>query len=182
MSVFSLLAITLAAASVTLLYYCWRQSRSHPLLTLLGWILLAASVPLWAISHGIIFAVCFALLALSPLAWLLVVLNRQNKPLKAAPGRPRLPLNFGAAAKALPKHLVLALATIPLAGLTAMQSTTLVTGLLPWARVDLMALGIYIMPVVWAGFSFWVLADSRWWRPILVMVAIVALCSWGIYR
>lgn len=178
---FSLLAIIFAAASVTLLYYCWRQPHSNPLLTACAWLLLAASVPIWAISHGIIFAVCFALLFLSPLAWLVVVFNQQQKPARVAPEKPRQAVAFGAAVKALPKHAVLALAAIPLAGVTAMQATTVLTGMLPWGRVDLMALGIYTMPVVWGSLSFWVLADSRWWRPVLAMIGISTVCSWGIY-
>lgn len=181
-SVFSLVAFLLSLASLALLYYCWRQSAAQPLFTVLAWLMMAATFALWIQGNGVIFGVCFALIVLSIQAWALIVFLHRPRAKKNIPTRARVAIDWQAAVKLLPAQMGFFIASVPLAGLAAMQLTTVATGWLSWSRVDLMALGIYTMPVVWGGLSFWVLADTRWWRPCIALVLICVVCSWGIYR
>lgn len=179
---FSLFAFLLSFASLALLYLCWRESTVRPLLTLLAWLMMVASVPLWMIGSGVIFGVCLALIAISLQAWTLILVMHRPQTRKQWPTQPSAALHWRRGLRLLPAQTGLLLVSVPLAGLAAMQLTTIVTGWLPWHRVDLMALGIYTMPLVWGALSVWALADSRWWRPVVALVLICAVCSWGIYR
>lgn len=179
---FSLFAFLLSLASLALLYFCWRQSASRPLLVLLAWLMMAAAVPLWVLGNGVIFGVCFAFVAIPLQAWAVIVLINRPQAKKDLATQVSTCINWRRGLKLLPAQIGLLVVSVPLAGLAAMQLTTIVTGWLPWSRVDLMALGIYTMPLVWGAFSFWALADSRWWRPAIALLLICAISSWGIYR
>lgn len=176
----SLVAFFIGLASLILLYYCWRKAKPVPYLVTLSWLLALLSVVLWVLSHNLIFGVCFALIALSLQAWFLIALNSEKRAPKNEKRLPRTSIHWDGL-KALPKHLGRAVSVVPLSGVSAMQLTTVTTGWLPWHSVNLMALGIYIMPLAWGALAYWSVTDTLWWRPVAANVAVIGVCSWAIY-
>lgn len=188
-----------------------RMPRSRLITWVPAWALIFVSAPLWSFAHGLEFGVCYAVIALALLAWGLIGVSAatgaagaagagsskggNNGANKSAGGLackssnvvasmaalPVQSLNLRAGVQALPHQLWVFLVAVPLAGFTAIKVTVALTILLPWHAVDLMAFGIYAMPMVWGLAAFWACMDSKIWRPALcfVVMSAVAMAAVG---
>lgn len=182
---FSVLGFLSSALGIYLLYRAW-QGQIHKFrgAAICGaWLFVALSIYLWSQAHGAEFGVCYSLIVVALQSWGLISFTRDkrrkggNQPYFAAQS-----LAIGSAARALPVQALLFISAVPLAGLCAMLFTVVSTMLLPWDKVNLMALGIYTMPVVWGGAAYWALADSKRWRPALTFVLVSVVAALIIYR
>ena len=169
------------------LFFCWQQKQAvaaKRLLLGLSWLAIVFSLYLWSLPFGGEIGICYALMVLSLQAWALIWITEKNtssRQSKTQAGKITLPvkLNWPAGIKAIPKSGLLLFACIPLAGFASLQLLVVLTVQLPIAKVDSMALGAYLMPVVWGCAAYWVCADKKMMRPVLVLLVISAL-SYGI--
>src|SRR5690554_2212304 len=182
--IYALLALVMGATAIALLYCFWQQPQSSPAKKLgvsFAWLLIVLTIPFYSVVHGVIFGVCYAAIALSLQVWLWLWWRREVRPSKPEPSLDRQPLALAAGWRALPRQLLLVIMVLPLSGVAALQLTTLLTDNLPWQKVNIIALGVYLMPVLWALFAFWSTAASRRWQPLSALLLICALGTWHIY-
>ncbi|WGL16553.1 hypothetical protein PVT68_17545 [Microbulbifer bruguierae] len=161
-------ASLLSSAGVLGLYGSWRNwSLLQRWGTLAGWSLLLLSGFLWAGSAASIeLGLCYALLALTACAWLLVGYNREQRPQRPsalAAGKLRWPT-----LPTLGKHLLLLLAAVPLAGAAALYGSTALATALPWQQGNALSFAMLLAPVLWGCGAYWQCADSRPLRPAAV--------------
>ena len=185
-------AFLLSMTGVIWLYAIWRR-RAFTLGTFRGlqviaaWFLIAVAGWCWIHAYGAEFGVSYTLIVLALQAWLVITLTYKRKRLSQSAANQTQPpqrhtsLAFAYGARALPKQLLIALVAIPLAGLAAMLVTVVSTMLLPWENVNLIALGIYTMPIVWGAAAYWACADSKLWRPAISLILISLLTGGLIY-
>ncbi|MFV8783251.1 hypothetical protein ACNKU7_12590 [Microbulbifer sp. SA54] len=172
-----LLASLLTSAGVLCLYGSWRNwSPLRPWGTPAGWGLLLASGFAWALSAASIeLGVCYALLALTAVAWLFVGINRERRPERAQTvaaatvALPRLP--------AVAKQLLLLVAVVPLAGAAAMYASTALAAFLPWQQGNALVFAMLLAPVLWGCAAYWQCADSRPLRPAVTMLVLLAVSA-----
>lgn len=184
--VLSLLGFLSSALGIAILYLGWQRKirHFHGAILCAAWLLVALSIYLWSLAHGAEFGVCYAFITLALQSWGLIATTR-DKRLKTS-RKIQLPLQPLALSKqglqALPKHLWILISAVPLAGVSAMLLTVVSTALLPWQKVNMVALGIYTMPLVWGAAAYWACADSKPWRPAITFVLVGALAALIIYR
>jgi len=179
-----LIAFVLTFIGVSILHRCWRQRQlaRRSLQQLGGWILLVTAMAAWIAAQGPEFGVCFALINVTIMAWLLIAWHNRHPvaPTHEIP-KPIQSLHWAKALRALPYQIMLTASVILLSGASAMFSTVVITQLLPWQNVNLIALGIYVMPIVWGVFAFYLCFSTRVWRPIAVITLIGAISAMLIY-
>lgn len=183
--VLSLLAFLCSAVGITILYRAWqRKIRNYHGVALCGaWLLVALSIYLWSVAHGPEFGVCYAFITLALQSWALIALTRDKRVKEnRTPQLPQQPLALTNGLQAIPKQALVLVTAVPLAGASAMLFTVVTTSLLPWQSVNIVALGIYTMPVIWGLAAYWACADSKLWRPALTFAIISAVAALIIYR
>jgi hypothetical protein len=183
--VLSVLGFLSSAVGVLILHRAWqRQIPKFRGAAISGaWLFVALAIYLWSLAHGAEFGVCFALIALALQSWSLITFTRDSR--RRHNGEPAFkpkPLALASGIRALPMQSLLFVSAVPLAGLSAMLFTVVTTMLLPWDKVNLMALGIYAMPVVWGAAAYWAIADSKRWRPALTFILVSVIAALIIYR
>ena len=165
------LATATGFAGVLSLYRSWRLPLPKPThWRRLGWILLMLSLIAWLWAQPVEFAVCFALTVPALLAWLWIGWAspdrqpaRDTKLEQRTLNWPRITL--------LGEQLLKLVISVPLAGLVSALLSFTVTDLLPWEAVNRLVTGVLMMPAFWGLASYWVLADTRLWRPTLALIA-----------
>lgn len=176
----ALLGTFLGAAGVAGLYSSWRKfPLSGPLVVGLSWGLLAISLWAWCRSAGVEFGTSYAFLALSLLGGVAVLLNfemRQRKQSRVYETRAVVvdPRSWW-------RHITLFLLAVPVAGVAAVFATVWLCSLLPWQAPNEMALAVLLAPALWGLAAYWICADSRPFRPALVMLALIAVPALILY-
>lgn len=181
----SVLGLLSSAVGVFILHRAWqRQIPKFRGAAISGaWLLVALSIYLWSLPHGAEFGVCYALITLALQSWGLIAFTRDSRRRRhREPAFKTKPLAMASGVRALPMQALLFVSAVPLAGLSAMLFTVVTTMLLPWDRVNLMALGIYAMPVVWGAAAYWAIADSKRWRPAATFILVSVIAALIIYR
>lgn len=183
--VLSLLAFISSAFGIAILYSAWqRKIRNYHGVALCGaWLLVVLSIYLWSVAHGAEFGVCYAFITIALQSWALIVLTRDKRVKESrTPQLPQQPLALINGLQAIPKQALVLITAVPLAGVSSMLFTVVTTSLLPWQSVNIVALGIYTMPVIWGLAAYWACADSKLWRPALTFATIGAVAALIIYR
>ncbi len=163
------LATATGFAGVLSLYRSWRLPAPKPThWRRLGWILLMLSLIAWLWAQPVEFAVSFTLTVPAVLAWLWISWAsadpqpaRDTKLEKRTLNWPRL--------TTLGQQLLKLAISVPLAGIISALFSFAATDLLPWEPVNRLVAGVLMMPVFWGLASYWVLADTRLWRPTLTL-------------
>lgn len=183
--VFSLLALLSSALAIAILYCGWQRkiTHFHGAAICGAWLLVALAIYLWSVAHGPEFGVCYALITLALQSWALIAITRdtRTRAVRIPPLAPQ-PLAVINGLRAIPKQVLVLVTAVPLAGVCAMLFTVVTTSLLPWQKVNIVALGIYTMPVVWGAAAYWACADSKLWRPAITFITIGAIAALIIYR
>lgn len=181
----SVLGFLSSALGVYILHRAWtRQIAKFRGAAICGaWLFVGFAIYLWSLAHGAEFGVCYALIALALQSWTLITFTRDKR--RKSIREPNLktrPLALTNGFRALPAQALLFISAVPLAGVSAMLFTVVTTMLLPWDKVNLIALGIYAMPVVWGAAAYWAIADSNRWRPALTFILVSVIATLIIYR
>ncbi len=163
------LATATGFAGLLSLYRSWRLPAPKPThWRRLGWILLMLSLIAWLWAQPVEFAVSFALTVPAVLAWLWISWAsadrqpaRDTKLEKRTLNWPRL--------TTLGQQLLKLAISVPLAGIISALFSFAVTDLLPWEPVNRLVTGVLMTPVFWGLASYWILADTRLWRPTLTL-------------
>lgn len=172
-----IVASLLSGAGLLGLYGSWRNWRGLQRWgTAAGWSLLLVSVVVWARSAASVeLGITYSLLALTACAWILVGHNRKVRPHKVL-SQPAVKIALPSLPTAL-KHLLLLVATVPLAGAMALYSSTALVTLLPWQQGNALVLAMLLAPVIWGCVAYWQCADSRPLRPALTSIALLAVSA-----
>lgn len=179
--VFTVAGILLASIATVCLYRGWRVKNAQhdtkaTLFTLAGWLLMPASVYAFSIASGVRFAVAFTTIAVCLSAWILIAKTRAQRQRIRERVKQRQALNWRAAVKGVAPQLTTAIALIPVCGTLAAFVTVGITQLLPFERVNNIALGIFTMPLVWAGLALWYMAEPNRIR-LYLCGSLLAACS-----
>ncbi|UZJ43989.1 hypothetical protein OOT55_15205 [Marinimicrobium sp. C6131] len=171
------LATATGFAGVLSLYRSWRLPLPKPThWRRLGWILLVLSLIAWLWAQPAEFAVCFALTVPALLAWLWIGWASPDRQPARDTKLEQRTLNWPRL-RVLGEQLLKLVISVPLAGLASALFSFAVTDLLPWEAVNRLVTGVLMMPVFWGLASYWVLADTRLWRPTLVLITTGALSA-----
>ena len=174
---YDVLALLLCVAGVVLLRLSWRRQRTALVCT--GWLLLVLSPVVWSGSAGGEFGVSYALLALSIVAWLLIVFNVERQPVKA--------VNGAVDTATLPAttrwhKLGTFLVAGPLAGIASLLACALLVGLASDAdsRGNSMVLTAFVFPLAWAAAVVWVCAGDRLARTAGALLVVSVIAALGL--
>lgn len=178
-----LIAPLVAGIGIGLLLLGWqgRLPRLQVGYKPVGWACIAATPWLWHLSYGWRFAIAFAVLTVMSVALLIIYLQREVRPNAAIKGQRRQPVKLKQAVAGGVRQLWRAGIALPLAGSTSMLATVAATRYLPWSNVNIIALGVYTMPLVWGALAYWSLADTRSWRPPAGLLALSVLAYLLLY-
>ena len=178
-----LIAPLVAGIGIGLLLAGWqgRLPRFQQSYKPAGWACIAATPWLWHLTYGWRFAIAFAVLTVMSVALLIIYSQREVRPSAAIKRQGRQPVKLKLAASGAVRQLWRAGIALPLAGCTSMLVTVAVTRYLPWSSVNIIALGVYTMPLVWGALAYWSLADTRAWRPPAGLLALSALAYLLLY-
>lgn len=175
-------AFALSLLGLSLLFVSWRSiSTMKGWFILLAWLTIIAAAYTWTLPGSVEFGICYAMIAISLQAWSLVVFGQSGAQPEKRLVVPVKPIEWPAVFRSIPRQFVTFCIAVPLAGLAAVQSTVVATLWLPWNTVNVMALGIYLMPVVWGVYAYWACMARARWLPALVLSLVVAGCSFLIY-
>ncbi|MFT6897114.1 MAG: hypothetical protein ACJA13_001520 [Paraglaciecola sp.] len=145
---------------VVIVFRHWHHARRRKaLILLLGWSMIASGVIPFCYAAGAEFGIIYWLCSLAIAPWLITIFNLVRKGALQVDKRPcqPLPLNI----KSWGKHLVVFLLVVPLAGVSAILTSVLLTSYYPASRVNTMVSAVYIMPLVWGAAAYWLSAASR---------------------
>lgn len=165
-------------AGLVFLLLSWQNKtdRAQNQVVAFAWFIIAISIYLWTIAYGSEFGVCYGFISIALQAWILVLYQHKTngKPNKtrAFKAMVKTQVNWTAGLKSLPKVSLILLAVIPLSGFASMQVLAGLTALLPGEKVNSMALGVYLLPVLWGIFAYWVCAAQNLARPVISLVTI----------
>jgi hypothetical protein len=157
-----------------LLHLSWRRATpNRTVTTAIGWLFLVGSLALWVSAAGAEYAPIFAILALPFAAWLLagVSQERRERPLTTLTRRSLR----GPELASFLNHLGLFAAVVPLAGIVASLTTTVLIRWWPGEAVNNVAIGVLLMPVIWGLLAFWVCATERRLRTLSLLAGLGVL-------
>lgn len=171
-----LIALLASIATVSLIYWSWRQSR-WDWLALPGWGLALASLLLWSWALGPEFGVSYAVIIFVCLTWVAVLLasrtGASNNPPAQRPFRSlALPDS-----RNLFKHGSLFLLSVPASGLLSLLLTVALVNLAPWSLLTKLAVAVFAFPIFWGMLSSWVCAQQSPIRPALALGGLGVLGS-----
>lgn len=169
--------IVAALAGVACLYLSWRGVlRKGGWPVPLGWALIGLSIYLWVRAQGGEFGTAFALLVMPLFAWAVIGFAVE---LRSAARRTRdpEPATNGPGGHRWAYHAGMLLLTVLLSGAAALLGASALGGLLPWEPVDAMVFAAYLMPVLWGVAAFWVSADPKVYRPVVVLAVLILSSS-----
>tara|TARA_R110002012_G_scaffold273686_1_gene459754 strand:+ start:2209 stop:2766 length:558 start_codon:yes stop_codon:yes gene_type:complete len=181
---YSIAAFVGSALAIGLFYRAWQSNqlafKRVAKLVALGFMLV--SLNLWVHEYGPELGVCYAVVAFSLQAWSWIFLARQriDKDIK----RIDFPFVKGLGMPGRVESvnaIIKILACVFLSAVCAMLVTVVWTTALSIGKVNLIALGIYSMPVLWGAAAYWLCADSKLWRPVLVLSGLSVLSYISIY-
>lgn len=164
------IALCCTLAGTVLLFLSWRRKLlTLPFKVTTGWVLQLLGLYFWTSYSGIEFGLIYSLLALSVAAWVLVVLNHEQRPSRHDTPEPG---NTGQQGRwsVIRENLVLFIAAVPLAGVAAALLSVASVTPLPWSELNRWVLAVFTMPLLWGLLAYWACADSRPARPILGML------------
>jgi hypothetical protein len=147
-----------AFGGVALLRRAWRRERpGWP--TLLGWTLLAAAIPGWALCARWDKAAALALLVPSLVGYGFVAANRERRPARARPAKAatELPERSG---EAVWRGVARTLCAGPLAGAAAVLLAAAWGLKGPGSPPDRAALALLLAPLLWAAGLVWATTDA----------------------
>lgn len=176
---YTLLAIVCLLAAVALLFTSWRSAKGLALCNTCGWLLIALALVLWSLSQGAEFGISFSLLLLPLIAWAIITVNRDNRiqKVRVQPrerlGRPSI--------KAFFLHAWRLICCVLLSGLGSAFGFIGFATLLPLSPVNAIVLGVFVIPLVWGAAAYWLLADTKTWRPPVGILCIGAAGAAIIY-
>ncbi|MBD3587339.1 hypothetical protein HHX48_16505 [Salinimonas sp. HHU 13199] len=178
--------ILLTNIATICLYRGWlaegaNKSKASQGFTFAGWLLIPVSIYVSGLESGIRFAVAFAIITVCFSAWLLIVRARTQRHTGRERAKHRKALNWRAAAQGLIPQLLTAIALIPVCGTLAAFVTVGITHLLPFERVNNLALGIFTMPLIWAGLALWYMAETNRMRLYLCGSLLAACSAFSVY-
>lgn len=175
-----LAALVASLLGLGLLYQQWRGGgqRSTDAIRLVGGLgLLCVALGLWIAADGAEIGTSLWLLAIGPLAWVIVATTAPRGPVRsqaltpAVLGRP--------SAAVLGRQAARTAAVLPLAGAAAACSALALTTLLPWQVANRLSLAILAVPLLWGLAAYWLCADSKPARPLLSLTALLcASAAW----
>ncbi|AXR07408.1 hypothetical protein [Salinimonas sediminis] len=173
-----LAALLLTSVGLGILLAGWRGRlrRVQQWYKPVGWACIALSPWLWHTAYGWRFALAYWVLTVICCALLMTYLQRDIRPAINLKPRPRVAVPAAPIVRATGKHLLSAIVVLPLAGMVSMLSTVAVTRHLPWASVNIIALGVYLMPLWWGALAYWAMADTKRWRPPACLAMLGAVC------
>lgn len=169
-----IIAITIGATGSYLIYRGWKK---RSLIAILGWGSLIASLPIWMVAEGAEFGIVYGLSLPAIYAWLGIVSEHKwqkpkNLPLKLKGSEPirgkKIIVNF--------LHV---LYLFPLLMMTSIATTLFFITSLPFNETNQLALGIFVLPLLWAGLAFWYLAAKD--KRIAVIATIVCCIVSNLY-
>lgn len=161
--------INLSAMGV--LFLAWKTR--YRFLSGLALILACAAWILWTGRHGPEYATVYWFMTLTVFAWMTTFLNRDFKVVQAQAKPRRRTAKIGRSQ--LGRAFGQVMLAGPLAGLA---------GLLPWVLWAIEAPGVpanrivaavFLFILSWTLLTFWVLASSRPWKPILLIAGLIGL-------
>ncbi|MBC3766903.1 hypothetical protein [Neptunicella marina] len=173
----ALLSLLLSFTGVGCVFLSWKGQLKHPLLKWLGWMLTIVAAFSWMNVTSAEFSWAYATLAVSAAASVLVLSRLELK--KASNSKAKIEDKPGYQLRNLVPNLWLFIVAVPVAGIAALTVTPWVLSLFPLTSGNASVLGIYLLPVVWGGFSYWGCASQRRFFSHLI---IILIALFGAYR
>jgi hypothetical protein len=174
----AVLALSTSVAGVATLYASWRRPKGLTRLALpAGWLLLAASVPLWIRVGGAEFGTVFAMIAAAFGAWgAVAALGRE--PRRPAERRPQPRVACSRPGRdATWKTLARVGVAVPLAGAAGLLLSVLAVAGLPWVPADRYVGAIFMAPIVWGVLATWASLTAALARVALALAAVSAVSA-----
>ncbi|GEM_PF-1236261 len=181
----AIIAFIISFAGLIVLLLSWQNKSDQAKQTMIAfaWFVIGISIYLWTLASGPEFGLCYGFISVAFQAWVLVLYQQKtnSKPLKlrAAKVLVKSQINWAAGLKSLPRVGLILVAIIPLAGFASMQVLAGVTALLPGEKVNRMALGVYLLPILWGLFVYWVCGAQKLARPV-ISLAIISVISYSV--
>ncbi|MBC3765585.1 hypothetical protein [Neptunicella marina] len=170
-----LLATLLSLATVSGFYLSWKQQASRALWLSIG--LLVVSCIGWSYAAGWEYGLVYALCIPSMLVWLFIWQQRKSLGVnKAIPHSPAAKVS----AKLAASHMGRLLVVLIIQALISLLLTLVFCYLLPLEDVNRMALGIVLLPLVWALLSYQLLQSRFYWRSLSIQMVVGLLSAGGL--
>lgn len=175
MSTALLMALGLNTAGVLLLYRAWQAAgRARRALAAGGWALLALAFAAFARDSGMEFAGVYVAIATALLAWGLVGWSSELRTQRLRPARAAANAEAPPTRARSGRLLARVLLVGPLAGLAWMPLGLALTGILPGAPADRLALGFFALLLGWTLTSLWFATSARLAPPALACAGLAA--------
>lgn len=168
-----LLALIISCLAAGSLYASWR-SKQIELLNWIGWLLAFSSVYFWSIALGPEFGTVYALLIFTCVIWILVWRNRQEAK-RVNDARPVWHQLTRPSVVQVARNSALFVLAVPVTGLVSLMLSLVLVWFFPWTMLNKVTTAIFIMPLIWGGFSAWIIADSRLWLTALSSLGLLIL-------
>lgn len=165
------LAPGLLILGLALIYAGWR--RSHRVLSLAGWSLMACAIPALAYRWGWEFAVVYALGLPALLVWSCIAVEASVLPDKPARAKPSSPVNWQG--KLALRHALHGVVVLVAGLLLSVVATASVMQLLPLSPSASVAAAVLFLPTLWALFAWGYLATQYKGRAVLTSLLLVVV-------
>lgn len=168
------LAFILTIVGVLALRYAWADSARGRLPVFAGWSMLVLALPGWTAVAALDKAVALTMLAPSLVAFPVIAAGVEYKR-AGPPRRPRrdaaeLTAEFGRTRRLVSRTILAG----PVAALAASALGMAVCLRAPMGEADRLILGGFLVPLAWAVFAGWALADTRVGRVLTILGLVTA--------
>lgn len=169
----AIIGCALTCIGIAALFIAWRLKRRAPPITSGGWVLIVAGAASWSAAKGAEFGISFTLMTVALAAWALVLVNRDSRRQKVKP-HIRAPLQWPSA-RQIGLQVWRVFTLVFLSGLVSVALLVAIAKVLPLSDVNAMVLAALLSPLIWGAAGYWLLADSRQFRPpVFLLLAGVA--------
>lgn len=160
------LAVLFGVMGSYLLYISWK-GHSH-VLAVCGWSCMLATLPLWVMNSGAEYGTVFALSVPAIFVWLGIFSEQKTQSIPKHIEKSEMPIRWQGKSVAIHSwyvvyHLIVLM-------LVSSLMVIAFANVLPLDRPTQLAVGIILLPLVWAILSFWHLVSEQKRMPLLFSV------------
>jgi len=167
---------------ISLLYQSWRKSNRQPSANAIAWLVIIASLWPWQEAMGLEYGISFWFMGLPPIAWVLIISNREFQKREAPPrirkqARPDRKHLTHAALKTIiagPFTFVTCFLCSSFISLAVKQSMGLV-------EADQLILNLSLLLLFWSISIFWLIAKPVEWRSTFFLLTFTLSGSLWLY-
>ena len=157
------IAIVFTLLGMAGIYRAWKYSASTPFL-LLHLLFLITSLVFWHLAYGPEYGAIYWIAGCGFTALLLTLINGKFRPVVAR--RAYRVYRQPQPAAVWLHNLCQFVLAVPLAGVAAASISIGLVSLTGFSRVNEMVLGVFAIPVVWGGMSYWACSQPRLTRAV----------------